>query len=93
MKAVMLIASAVGLSACATTVERPSDPARGCDAAKVQDLVGASAAAIQAQAQKRAGAQQVRMYETGSPVTMDYRHDRLNIEVDASGRVVKFTCG
>jgi hypothetical protein len=39
------------------------------------------------------GAKSVRVIEPDMMVTMDYRGDRLNIRVDASGRIVTVTCG
>ena len=35
----------------------------------------------------------VRIYVSGSPVTMDFNEDRLNLETDAAGKLVKATCG
>lgn len=96
MRSIALLSLIV--SACATmpsAVEQPAapSPAAPCDAAPVQDLVGKPLAAHHADAQQRANAGAVRVYESGSAVTMDYRADRLNIETDASGTIVKLTCG
>jgi hypothetical protein len=93
MKAI--IAAAVMLAGCTTMGDvAPATPApAACDAAAVQDLLGKSAARVQAEAKRRAGAALVRTYESGSPVTMDYRADRLNIETDANGAIVKLSCG
>lgn len=37
--------------------------------------------------------QPVRVIHPGQPVTRDFREDRLNIEVDQSGRVIGIKCG
>jgi len=34
-----------------------------------------------------------RIYRTGDPVTMDFRPDRLNIEIGPDGRIAKVSCG
>lgn len=64
-----------------------------CDAAKVQDLIGRPVDQVQADAQRRSGARSVRVYRSNSPVTMDYRPDRLNVETDEKGAIVKLSCG
>lgn len=35
----------------------------------------------------------VRIYQTGQPVTQDYRESRLNLETDAAGNLVAASCG
>ncbi|OWK32733.1 I78 family peptidase inhibitor [Sphingomonas mucosissima] len=93
MKAIVL--AAVLLAGCATTDRESTsaEPKAGCNAAAVQDLVGKPLSAAQADAKRRAGAAMVRSYETGAALTMDYRADRLNIETDTNGTVVKLSCG
>ncbi|GAA4217722.1 hypothetical protein GCM10022253_16940 [Sphingomonas endophytica] len=89
---VMLLA----LGACAkpaTSVAANEAPGVQCDANAVQSLVGRMAAEVTAEAQKRSGARTVRSYRSGDAVTMDFRPDRLNVERDAAGKVVKFSCG
>jgi hypothetical protein len=34
-----------------------------------------------------------RVVKLGQPMTMDYRQDRVNVMLDASGRIEKLTCG
>ncbi len=94
------------LAACATSGGRqaggqPGNGERGngnaagvrCDATALRGLVGRPAAEVTAQAQRRSGARSVRSYATGDMLTMDLRPDRLNIERDAAGKVVRFSCG
>lgn len=93
MKAIVV--AAVVLAGC-TTMDReptPAQPQAGCNAAAVQDLVGKSLNTAQIDAKRRAGAAMVRSYQTGAALTMDYRADRLNIETDANGTIVKLSCG
>ena len=95
MKPVILM-SMIALSGCAansgpTPVASPLEAS--CNANAVQDLIGKPATTNQMDAQRRAGAGAVRRYETGSPVTMDFRADRLNIETDTAGTIVKLSCG
>lgn len=88
-----LIAAAV-LGGCAQQTAPVAIPATGgCKAESVQRFVGQPADAVQAEALRLSGARVVRRYATGDMLTMDYRADRLNIETDASGRVVRLTCG
>jgi hypothetical protein len=97
----LLIAPLLLLSACAavpaSTPAAPSQPApsRGeCNAANAQFAVGRTYdAQLRAEAQQRSGAMAVRVYKTGDPITMDYSTQRLNLELDAAGKVVKASCG
>ena len=97
-------AAAAGLllasGACATVPPAEEDvPVHGetgyrCDAAKAQHLVGRPAdAALGAEAQRLTGARAVRWIRPGDMVTMDYREDRLNIELDERHRVNRVRCG
>jgi hypothetical protein len=89
----LLIAVALVTAGCATA----APPQRGggkCNAAKAQKLIGRSRSAeLGAQAKRLSGATALRWIASGSMVTMDYREDRLNLRVDAAGRVVKVDCG
>jgi len=65
-----------------------------CNAALVQNLLGREATtALGTDARDRSGARQIRWIRPGDAVTMDYREDRLNIHLDARGRVERLVCG
>jgi hypothetical protein len=99
----MIRLAPIALAACAAcapvqqatetpTATPPTGPR--CDATKVQSFVGRMGdPATVERAKAGAGAEAVRRYETGSVLTMDFRADRLNVEVDAGGRIVKLGCG
>jgi hypothetical protein len=81
--------------AAATAAPEPAPPPEGkCDIAPLQRFVGQPATAdLAAEAQRLSGARTVRWKAPGMAVTMDYRPDRLNIEIDAAQKVVSFDCG
>lgn len=93
MMRLVLLMAVVAISACAPKNPGVGAPATACNVDAAQRFVGQPADAAQAQAQRLSGAQSVRRYATGDMLTMDYRPDRLNIETDAGGRIVKLTCG
>ncbi|MFV0622553.1 I78 family peptidase inhibitor [Sphingomonas sp. ac-8] len=65
-----------------------------CRIEPIADLVGKPGSSeLAADALKRSGAKSIRWINPDSMVTMDYRVDRLNIELDASGTVTRFRCG
>ena len=65
-----------------------------CDASGAQALIGRGASeALGAEALRLSGATRLRWIQPGDVVTMDYRTDRLNIELDASNRVAAIRCG
>ena len=60
-----------------------------CGAAALQQLLGAPVAD-----QDFAGIGAARrIMADGSPMTMDYRADRLNVTYDAQGRITRIWCG
>ncbi|QNQ11263.1 I78 family peptidase inhibitor [Sphingomonas alpina] len=83
------------LSACAMDgpPQRPGPP-RACNADPAQQFIGRPGSArTVASAKRRAGARTVRRITPGMMVTMDFRADRLNVYVDAQGRVERLSCG
>jgi hypothetical protein len=72
----------------------PTEPTGECDASKARELVGRPATAENgAEAQRLTGARTIRWIRPGDMVTMDYRTDRLNINVNANGRIEELNCG
>ncbi len=77
-------------AAPAETAPAPDASADDCGAAGRQDWVGRARADLPAAPD---GANW-RVYETGQPVTQDFRPDRLNIEIDPDSQtVVRLSCG
>ena len=65
-----------------------------CDASKAQALVGRQRGApLGSEALRLTRARDLRWIRPGDVVTMDFREDRLNIHVDAQGRVTQLRCG
>ncbi len=66
----------------------------GCNLQAVQDLLGQRGTeALTEQARQRSGARRARMYGPGDMVTRDYDLQRLNLELDDTGRVARIFCG
>lgn len=66
----------------------PSGP-DACGASGMQDLVGRNRSVLAAMTLP-AGS---RVIEPGMPVTEDYSPQRLNLDLDAGGRIVRVWCG
>lgn len=84
------------LAGCAIApAPAPVDPGGGaCNAAGAQFVVGRNAdAATQEAARLRSGARIVRTLRPGQVVTLEYSGERLNLELDANGRVTRVRCG
>lgn len=85
------------LSACATPLPKPVHPPGGsadeCGAARLGAYLGKTAdeqttAAIRA----AVGHDRIRVIRPGMAVTMDYRADRLNVDVGENGRIRRVYC-
>lgn len=71
-----------------------ADVARQCDAGKAQSAIGKVASQdVVDNAVSDSGSRTVRVIKPGQVVTMDFREDRLNIEVDAGNVVTAVRCG
>jgi Peptidase inhibitor I78 family len=65
-----------------------------CKAEAAQGMIGRSASeAVVKDATRATGAKSVRVIPHDGMVTMDYRGDRLNIQLDEQGKIVAITCG
>ena len=84
----------LAVAGCTTTMgAKPPQPGAECDGAKAQAFVGRDGAAISEDARVAAGAKAVRVIGPDQAVTMDFRPDRLNLETDQAGKVLKARCG
>ncbi len=71
-----------------------ADAPKQCDAAAAQWAVGKAAdQALVDKAVSDSGSSSARVIKPGQAVTMDFREDRLNIEVDAANNVTAVRCG
>ena len=70
-------------------------PASGqCNAQPAQGAVGqSSTSTIVESARARSGAQMARILRPGQMITKEFNAQRLNLEVDANGRILTVTCG
>jgi len=95
---ILISAGALALISCTTVPPEEEKPvpvqgAGTCNAVAVQDLVGRQRSdALGADAMRRSGARTVRWIGQDTVYTQDFREDRINIDVDASGRVTRLRC-
>jgi hypothetical protein len=97
MMARLAAAGLMAMTMGCTTVPDEEEPRiieGSCNAAPVQNLVGQPASAeLGRTAMQRASADTLRWIRPGDAITMDYLTGRLNIELDARGRVQRLYCG
>ena len=97
----LAVTSTLSLAACASQpvadAEAPAAPgtvAQQCNADAARNVIGQSATAdIVEQARKAAGAAIARVLKPGQVVTMEYRGDRLDLDVDDANVVTGVRCG
>lgn len=70
-------------------IDPPMPPVGACGAPDLQYLVGKTDSVLQTMK----FAQNTRIIYPGMAVTMDYREDRLNIEIDDEGMIFRVACG
>ncbi len=85
----------LALAACATPppADAPAVSAKCNGDAASAHLGHAGTAEMAEAARKDAGAELVRVLKPNQPMTLDYRGERLNVHVDANGKIVRLTCG
>jgi hypothetical protein len=73
----------------------PAAPAAAvCNAQPAQFAVGQnSTSSVMESARARSGAQLARILRPGQMITKEFDAQRLNLEVDASGRIIAVRCG
>ena len=95
---IVLITALAATAACTPVEMRGNTPAAApaataCNADSLGDLVGKRASDARADVmQTRSGSRTLRWIAPNTAVTMDFRPDRLNVYVDAKGRIERFTC-
>jgi hypothetical protein len=71
----------------------PSEPTP-CGSQHLGSFVGKTrTGAISAEVARSSGAKSIRWISPGMAVTMDYREDRLNVDLDDKGVITRFRCG
>ena len=93
MTRLILCLPLLALAACVPVPPDPVPPTLppddACGAPGLQGLVGQPRRVLETM---KFGVP-VRVIEPGMAVTMDYNPARLNIELDAAGRIIRVTCG
>ena len=84
----LILTAAVTLAACQPEADKTAAAPDTCGAAPFQSLIGTPAAAADF-----SSVEVLRIIPQGSPVTMDFRPDRLNVETDEAGLIIRLFCG
>jgi Peptidase inhibitor I78 family len=92
----LAFALVASLTACIPPDSRPPPqpgPAN-CGAQRLGRFIGAKPTPdVRAQIRAEVGDRPIRYYTEGDPITMDYSASRLNVELGADGRILRFRCG
>lgn len=76
------------------TPANTEEPAMTCQAAKGQWAVGQTAdEAVMARILADTTSERARIIRPGMAVTMDFREERVNVDVDADNRILAVRCG
>ncbi|MCV2873469.1 I78 family peptidase inhibitor [Defluviimonas sp. WL0050] len=90
MKAFAILPVLVGLCGCVGAAADQPDPAdASCSAEGLQYLVGQPDSAFDPSGLD----EPVRVIHPGDAITMDFSLQRLNVEIDAEGRIAAIRCG
>ena len=91
----VLLALGLTLVACAPMPPQPSPPYTGqCDASKVSWAIGKAASAdVVERIRVETGSTLARVLRPGQVVTMEYRAERVNVNVNARDAIERVTCG
>lgn len=93
MRAIGMIATALLVAGCMDGHPTPMPGPRMCNAGAVQGFVGAQMSPrLQSRLRARSGASAVRVVRPGEAMTMDYRRDRLTVDVNERGRITGMRC-
>ena len=90
------LATVALLAGCASPATGPTGAPLGgtCDAAPAQSFVGQNTTAkLMEAARVRSGALMVRVLRPGQMITKEFDAQRVNLEVNAAGRIVAVRCG
>ncbi|MTH65854.1 hypothetical protein GL284_16400 [Paracoccus sp. DK608] len=91
MRALLFILPVLALAACKPMAETPpADPAAddSCGAAQLQGLVGQSKNVLSSMTLPKGS----RVIGPNDAVTMDFRPDRMNIEIGTNDRISRIGC-
>lgn len=64
-----------------------------CGASKLGRFLGAEANRVTREIASIVGERNIRVIRPGDAVTMDYRPDRLNVELSEQGTITRLRCG
>ena len=94
---IIIVAAAAIVSGCVTVepTAAPGSPSgRVCSADSLSQFVGQSATSeVGAEMLRISGAGTIRWIQPGMAVTMDFRQDRLNVQLDEQNRITDISCG
>jgi hypothetical protein len=86
---VVFMVAAMALAACNPAEAPPPDRAETCGAEALQHLVGQPQAALEDETITAP----TRILPPGAMRTMDHRPERLNVDIDDSGTILRLWCG
>lgn len=74
--------------------QTPGPRGGACNAAPAQSTIGQqSTGAVIEKARVASGAAMARVLRPNQPTTLEFNHERLNVVVDAAGRITAVRCG
>ena len=74
--------------------QTPGPRGGACNAAPAQSAIGQqSTGAVIEKARVASGAAMARVLRPNQPTTLEFNHERLNVVVDAAGRITAVRCG